>query len=97
MKRRRLPILLILVVSCLLIFSCINVYGFDLGEIDASASREKADDDREDSPDAQVDYTGVAALLKLSPPSLDHQVLTFHFSCFLPALPILFSASILRC
>ncbi len=95
MKRRHLFILFILVMSCLLTFSCINDDGFDPSAIDVSASLEKAAGDTEDSSDAQLGYTGTAILLKPFSPSLDCHLLTSCIS--FPTLPILVSASILRC
>ena len=97
MKRRRLSILLILVISFLLTFCWINAYGFDLSAIDASASRENDTDDTEDSPDAQLNYTGAEAPLRLSSPSFDHHLFTSRISFSLLGLPVLFSASTLRC
>ncbi len=97
MKRRRLSILLILVISCLLIFSCMNAYGFDLAAIDTSASRENDADNTEDCPDAQIHYTGAVVLMKVLLPFLEHDLLRFRPSFSFPSLPILFSASTLRC
>ncbi len=97
MKRRRLSILLILVISCLLIFSCINAYGFELSAIEASASRENDADDTEDCPNAQLHYTGAVVLIKVLLPFLEHDLLRFRSSFSFPSLPILFSASSLRC
>ena len=97
MKRNRLSILIILAMSFLFIFPYVNAFCYDLLGANDCASRGNADGDTEDSPDAQLDYTGVTAPLKVSFLFLEGYFLRFLSSFSLPALRILFSASILRC
>jgi len=97
MKRNRLSILIILAMSFLFIFPYLNACCYDLLGTNDCASRGYTDGETEDSPDAQLNYKGVKAPLKVSFLFLEGYFLRFLSGFSLPALRILFSASLLRC
>jgi len=97
MKRNRLSILLILVMFYPLIFSCFNGCYHDTMGMNEYASRGNEGGDTEDSPDDQLDHTGVTALLKASFLFPEGYFLRFLSAFSFCALLILFTTSILRC
>jgi hypothetical protein len=97
MKRDPLSILLVLAMSSLLIFFCVNACYDDTMGTNDFATRGNEDGDTEDSPDAQLDYTGVTVPLKASFLFLEGYFFGFPAGFSLPIPLILSPTSTLRC